>query len=257
MLLFLHINETGKFRILSICLFIFPKVVISGYFLFSLQVQSNRDGRQYAVKRSAQRFRGNSERNRSVREARNHEHLCPHPHILNFVAAWEECGRLYIQTELCSTSLLHHAENQPPGPGLPKNSLYQLWFCIKLLHPRSCWLVFFACKQTSLLLGPTCAISSQHCSTYTLMASCIWTSSPPTSSSPPLVVWSWAISGCCLSSNGWELQGRNQRTMFRRVIPDTWPPSCCVGSMDLLQMFSGTYVIHYVQMWLIWFEISV
>ncbi|KAF0025401.1 hypothetical protein F2P81_022282 [Scophthalmus maximus] len=82
------------------------------------KVQSNEDGRQYAVKRSAHRFRGNSERNRSVREARNHERLCPHPHILYFVAAWEECGRLYIQTELCSTSLLLHAEDQPPGTGL-------------------------------------------------------------------------------------------------------------------------------------------
>ncbi|XP_067433142.1 membrane-associated tyrosine- and threonine-specific cdc2-inhibitory kinase-like isoform X1 [Thunnus thynnus] len=80
------------------------------------KVQSSKDGRQYAVKRSTHRFRGNSERNRSVREARNHERLCPHPHILNFVAAWEECGRLFIQTELCSTSLLLHAENQPPGP---------------------------------------------------------------------------------------------------------------------------------------------
>lgn len=80
------------------------------------KVQSNMDGRQYAVKRSAYRFRGNSDRNRSVREARNHERVCPHPHILNLVAAWEECGRLYIQTELCSASLLLHAENQPPGP---------------------------------------------------------------------------------------------------------------------------------------------
>ncbi|KAI3365296.1 hypothetical protein L3Q82_010379, partial [Scortum barcoo] len=89
------------------------------------KVQSNVDGSQYAVKRSAHRFRGNSERNRSVREARNHEHLCPHPHILNFVAAWEECGRLYIQTELCSTSLLLHAESQPPGPDPHTNFHYK------------------------------------------------------------------------------------------------------------------------------------
>uniref|UniRef100_UPI003AB0BAC9 membrane-associated tyrosine- and threonine-specific cdc2-inhibitory kinase n=1 Tax=Centroberyx gerrardi TaxID=166262 RepID=UPI003AB0BAC9 len=80
------------------------------------KVLSHEDGRQYAVKRSVHRFRGNSERDRSVREARNHERLCPHPHILSFVAAWEECGRLYIQTELCCTSLLLHAENQPPSP---------------------------------------------------------------------------------------------------------------------------------------------
>lgn len=80
-------------------------------------MQSNEDGCHYAVKRSAFHFRGNSDRNRSVREARNHERLCPHPHILNLVSAWEECDRLYIQTELCSTTLLLHAETQTPGPG--------------------------------------------------------------------------------------------------------------------------------------------
>lgn len=90
--------------------------VLQLFFFFS-QVQSNKDGRQYAVKYSAHCFRGNSERNRSVREARNHERVCPHPHILNFVSAWEECRRVYIQTELCSTSLLFHTENQPLGPG--------------------------------------------------------------------------------------------------------------------------------------------
>lgn len=82
------------------------------------QVQSKIDGRLYAVKRSAHRFRGKNERDRSVREARNHERICPHSHILDFVAAWEEAGRLYIQTELCSTSLLLHAENKAPGTGL-------------------------------------------------------------------------------------------------------------------------------------------
>ncbi|XP_061160389.1 membrane-associated tyrosine- and threonine-specific cdc2-inhibitory kinase [Syngnathus typhle] len=79
------------------------------------KVQNNQDGRLYAVKRSLSRYRGNNDRNHKVREARNHERVCPHPHILNLVAAWEECGRLYIQTELCHTSLLLHAESQTPG----------------------------------------------------------------------------------------------------------------------------------------------
>lgn len=73
---------------------------------------SHQDGRQYAVKRSVRRFRGSGERRWSVREARNHERLCPHPYILGLVAAWEEAERLYIQTELCCTSLLLHAESQ-------------------------------------------------------------------------------------------------------------------------------------------------
>ncbi|KAK7919630.1 hypothetical protein WMY93_010914 [Mugilogobius chulae] len=102
------------------------------------KVQSNKDGHKYAVKRSAHRFRGNTERSRSLREARNHERLCPHPHILNFVAAWEECGRLYIQTELCSTSLLLHAESQPPGPAESAawNYLCDLLSALEHLHSR-------------------------------------------------------------------------------------------------------------------------
>ncbi|KAL1264112.1 hypothetical protein QQF64_004467 [Cirrhinus molitorella] len=71
------------------------------------------DGCQYAVKRSVQRFRGEVERARSIAEAWNHEGLHPHPYVLGFIAAWEEAGHLYIQTELCCTSLLLYAEETP------------------------------------------------------------------------------------------------------------------------------------------------
>ncbi|XP_066520772.1 membrane-associated tyrosine- and threonine-specific cdc2-inhibitory kinase [Hoplias malabaricus] len=77
------------------------------------KVKSLLDGHLYAVKRSVQRFRGEVERSRSIKEAQNHERLHPHPHILGFSAAWEEGGHLYIQTELCCTSLLFHSEDQP------------------------------------------------------------------------------------------------------------------------------------------------
>ncbi|XP_029311607.1 membrane-associated tyrosine- and threonine-specific cdc2-inhibitory kinase [Cottoperca gobio] len=116
------------------------------------KVQSNLDGRQYAVKRSTNRFRGNGERNRSMREARNHERLCPHPHILNFVAAWEECGRLYIQTELCSTSLLLHAENQPPGPDEPAAWAYLCDLLSALQHLHSHGFVHLDLKPANVLI---------------------------------------------------------------------------------------------------------
>ncbi|XP_045925106.1 membrane-associated tyrosine- and threonine-specific cdc2-inhibitory kinase isoform X1 [Micropterus dolomieu] len=116
------------------------------------KVQSNENGWQYAVKRSAHRFRGNSERNRSVREARNHERLCPHPHILNFVAAWEECGRLYIQTELCSTSLLLHAENKPPGPDEPAAWAYLCDLLSALQHLHSQGFVHLDLKPANVLI---------------------------------------------------------------------------------------------------------
>ncbi|KAM8837012.1 membrane-associated tyrosine- and threonine-specific cdc2-inhibitory kinase isoform 1-T4 [Spinachia spinachia] len=116
------------------------------------RVESNKDGRQYAVKRSAHRFRGNSDRNRSVREARNHERLCPHPHILDFVAAWEECGRLYIQTELCSTSLLLHAENKPPGPDEPAAWAYLCDLLSALQHLHSRGFVHLDLKPANVLI---------------------------------------------------------------------------------------------------------
>ncbi|XP_074519831.1 membrane-associated tyrosine- and threonine-specific cdc2-inhibitory kinase [Halichoeres trimaculatus] len=115
------------------------------------KVQNNKDGRHYAIKRSAHRFRSKSERNRSVREARNHECLCPHPHILDFVAAWEECGRLYIQTELCSTSLLLHAENQP-GPDEPAAWAYLCDLLSALQHLHSCGFVHLDLKPANVLM---------------------------------------------------------------------------------------------------------
>ncbi|KAM4595942.1 membrane-associated tyrosine- and threonine-specific cdc2-inhibitory kinase-like, partial [Polymixia lowei] len=101
------------------------------------KVLSHQDGRHYAVKRLVHRFRGNSQRNCSLREARNHERLCPHPHILGFVAAWEEADRLYIQTELCYTSLLLHAENQPPTPDEPSAWAYLCDLLSALQHLHS------------------------------------------------------------------------------------------------------------------------
>jgi len=90
--------------------------------------------------------------------------------------------------------------------------------------------------------GPTCATSSQHCNTCTLVVLCIWTWSLQ------MFLWltpaalSWGTSGSCLSSNRrvQSLERGKWKTTSRREIPGTWPPSCSVGSMDLLQMFSGT-----------------
>ncbi|KAM4525165.1 membrane-associated tyrosine- and threonine-specific cdc2-inhibitory kinase isoform 1-T3 [Odontesthes bonariensis] len=116
------------------------------------KVQSNEDGCLYAVKRSAQRFRGNSERNRSLKEARNHERICPHPHILNFMAAWEESGRLYIQTELCSTSLLLHAENKFPGTDEPAAWAYLCDLLSALQHLHSHGFVHLDLKPANVLI---------------------------------------------------------------------------------------------------------
>ncbi|KAG5263076.1 hypothetical protein AALO_G00282260 [Alosa alosa] len=100
------------------------------------KVLSLLDGCQYAVKRSVQRFRNGSDRARCLREARNHERLGRHPHVLGFVAAWEEGGRLYIQTELCCTNLLLHVEDLPSSPdeGTVWGYLCDLLSALRHLH---------------------------------------------------------------------------------------------------------------------------
>ncbi|KAJ8414202.1 hypothetical protein AAFF_G00050720 [Aldrovandia affinis] len=111
-----HVNEENKSQSFFSQCFTSLGLLGRGSFGEVYKVLSLQDGQHYAVKRSVQRFRGDKDRQRSVREARNHERLCPHPHILGFKAAWEERGHLYIQTELCCTSLLMHTEAQPHNP---------------------------------------------------------------------------------------------------------------------------------------------
>ncbi|CAL8303329.1 unnamed protein product [Lota lota] len=116
------------------------------------KVLSHRDGRQYAVKRSVHRFRGGRERTWSVREARNHERLGPHPHILAFIAAWEEGDRLHIQTELCCTNLQLHAENQPANIDEATAWAYLCDLLLALQHLHSQGFVHLDVKPANVFL---------------------------------------------------------------------------------------------------------
>lgn len=107
------------------------------------------------------------------------------------------------------------------------------WSAFRLMR------LLYMLSQMSLLHGPTCATSSQHCSIYILMVSFTWTLNLRMSSWPPLDAWSWETLGCCLSS---EIKEESlQRMMCRRETRGTWHLSCSVGSMDLPQMSSGTH----------------
>ncbi|CAL8307907.1 unnamed protein product [Boreogadus saida] len=116
------------------------------------KVLSHRDGRQYAVKRSVHRFRGGRERTWSVGEARNHERLGPHPHILAFIAAWEEGDRLHIQTELCCTNLQLHAENQPANIDEATAWAYLCDLLLALQHLHSQGFVHLDIKPANVFL---------------------------------------------------------------------------------------------------------
>ncbi|XP_070586445.1 membrane-associated tyrosine- and threonine-specific cdc2-inhibitory kinase-like [Erythrolamprus reginae] len=78
------------------------------------KVRSREDGQLYAVKRSVGLFRGEADRQRKLAEVRKHECVGHHPNCVSFVQAWEECGQLYIQTELCLGTLLQYCEEHGP-----------------------------------------------------------------------------------------------------------------------------------------------
>ncbi|KAJ3607708.1 hypothetical protein NHX12_024759 [Muraenolepis orangiensis] len=103
-------------------------------------------------KRSVHRFRGGRERMCSVREARNHELLRPHPHILGFIAAWEEGDRLHIQTELCCTNLQLYAENQPANIDEATAWAYLCDLLLALQHLHSHGFVHLDVKPANVFL---------------------------------------------------------------------------------------------------------
>uniref|UniRef100_A0A914VD32 Membrane-associated tyrosine- and threonine-specific cdc2-inhibitory kinase n=1 Tax=Plectus sambesii TaxID=2011161 RepID=A0A914VD32_9BILA len=99
------------------------------------RVRSKEDGRRYAVKRALERFRNANDRQLKLIEVQKHELLPKHCNLVNFVRAWEENGRLYIQTELCECSLSEFANSQHDiSEQVLWNFLVDLLLAVKHLH---------------------------------------------------------------------------------------------------------------------------
>ncbi|XP_062993321.1 membrane-associated tyrosine- and threonine-specific cdc2-inhibitory kinase [Elgaria multicarinata webbii] len=102
------------------------------------KVRCREDGQLYAVKRSVEPFRGESDRQRKLAEVRKHERVGHHPNCVSFVQAWEERGQLYIQTELCPGSLLQYCEEYGPLPEWQVRAfLWDLLQGLRHLHDRN------------------------------------------------------------------------------------------------------------------------
>ncbi|KJH50749.1 kinase domain protein [Dictyocaulus viviparus] len=101
------------------------RVLGRGLFGEALEVECKETGDRYAVKRALHTFESAGNRQLKLREATNHEAIPPHENIVRFEKAWEERGRLYIQTELCGANLAEYREKLGvlPDP--------ELW---KILH---------------------------------------------------------------------------------------------------------------------------
>lgn len=129
-----HYNQASKELYFDQCFHIESKLG-AGSFGEVFKVKSSEDGHHYAVKRSRERFRGDSDRIRKLEEVAKHEKLPKHPNCVRFVKAWEERQHLYIQTELCKTSLENYSETNHDIPEtLIWNYTVDLLMAVKHLH---------------------------------------------------------------------------------------------------------------------------
>jgi membrane-associated tyrosine/threonine-specific cdc2-inhibitory kinase len=102
------------------------------------RVRAKEDGREYAVKRALTLFRSEADRHDKLSEVQKHEQIPPHTNLVRFVRAWEERGRLYIQTELCARSLHDLGQQLHPVPEATVwKYLVDLLCAVKHLHDHN------------------------------------------------------------------------------------------------------------------------
>ncbi|KAG1692274.1 Membrane-associated tyrosine- and threonine-specific cdc2-inhibitory kinase [Nymphon striatum] len=104
-----HYNESSEELYFDQCFRVESKIG-EGSFGEVFKVRSIDDRKVYAVKRSLQKFRGDWDRRRKLEEVQKLEQLPKHPNCIKFIKAWHEHEQLYIQTELCETSLSDFCE---------------------------------------------------------------------------------------------------------------------------------------------------
>ncbi|XP_031467889.1 membrane-associated tyrosine- and threonine-specific cdc2-inhibitory kinase, partial [Phasianus colchicus] len=85
------------------------------------------DGRLYALKRSARRFRGPSDRNRILLEAFRHRAVGRNRHCVQLWAAWEERGLLYLQSQLCADGSLATTTTTATTTGAQRRNRRAMW----------------------------------------------------------------------------------------------------------------------------------
>jgi len=124
----------------------------SGSFGDVFRVRSKEDGQMYAIKRSRVPFRGTTDRKEKLEEVRKMESLPHHPNCVHFYQAWEENQFLYIQLELCKTSLSEISEQEHE---LPESNIWDymidLLLAIQHLHDND--LIHLDVKPENILLS--------------------------------------------------------------------------------------------------------
>lgn len=109
----------------------------SGSFGDVYKVKSLEDNRYFAIKKTLMPFTSEADRKRKLQEVKNHQSLPPHENCVKYHDSWEEDGYLYIQTELCKSSLNEVLETSEEHK-LPEQTIWKylldLLLAVKHLH---------------------------------------------------------------------------------------------------------------------------
>lgn len=119
------------------------------------KVRSRDDGRYYAIKKSKQFFRSEQYRSGSLEEVRRHEQFSNHEHCVTLYKAWEEDDRLFMQMELCQSSMEDYAcEFASKNRQVPESDVWSflvdLLLALKGLHEQN--LIHLDIKLDNILI---------------------------------------------------------------------------------------------------------
>lgn len=114
------------------------------------KVKSKEDGLLYAVKKSKQYFRSENYRQERLEEVRRYEEFSNHKHCIKLHRAWEQDDRLYMQMELCESSLNCFVENKALSEDSVWSILLDLLLALKSLHDRN--LIHLDIKLDNILI---------------------------------------------------------------------------------------------------------
>ncbi|KAF9619461.1 hypothetical protein IFM89_007036 [Coptis chinensis] len=107
-----------------------------GYFSRVFKVLKRIDGCMYAVKHSIRQLRQDTERIRALMEVQALAALGSHENVVGYHTSWFENEQLYIQMELCDTSLSIRRSSQFISEGEILEALYQIAKALQFIHER-------------------------------------------------------------------------------------------------------------------------